>query len=71
MRIRHIIIDLNKENEDLQAWVVLGTLLEHIIEHKGKIKYAVAKIDDCEKMTKTLLDEKTEFWMSVVQDEQL
>ena len=63
--------DLKRENEELQARVVLSTSPELVAQERSKIEDAEAEIEELEKYSHSIIEATTQFWMSMVQDNQL
>ena len=52
VQLGQIVRDLKKDNEELQAHVVLSTPPKEIIESRSNIEDMKSHIEDCEKMAK-------------------
>ena len=71
LRLGHIAVELTKENEEQRVRAVPSTSLEKLVERIGTLEYVITQIEDLEKYFQSIIEETTQYLMSVVQDEQL
>ena len=71
LRLGHIVIDLKKENEELQARVIPSTPIEMITEHGSRIDTMTIHMEKIKKFANSIAKAITKYWTNIVQDEQL
>ena len=70
-RLREFIVQLQQDNNILNALVYQDTPPEQIAKWKGSIKEIVTQFEEMEQDAKKITEATTQFWGNVVKDEQL
>ena len=70
-QLGEVIVQLQLTNNLLNSMVYLEMAPEQIVEHNDAIEFFAAQFEAMEQEAKKISEERTQFWGSVIQDEQL